>query len=57
MFKRINSKLFIAFLTVAVALTSAASIFDAKERTSLRRIAPGQKRELLSATESAEAIA
>ncbi len=34
MFKRINSKLFIAFLTVAVALTSAASIFDAKERTS-----------------------
>lgn len=34
MFKHTNSKLFIAVLTVAMALTSAASIFDAKEHTS-----------------------
>ena len=34
MFKRINSKLSIAVLLVAAALTSAASIFDAKEQPS-----------------------
>lgn len=34
MFKRINSKLSIAILTLAVALTSAASIFEAKEQPS-----------------------